>query len=285
MITEHAWAKINLTLRVLGRRADGYHELVSLVAFSGVGDVITLDPASQFSIETDGPFATAIDGENLIAKTCRLVKEAAPNVRLGGIRLTKNLPVAAGLGSGSADAAAVLRAILRAEPALAFTIDVPKIAASLGADVTVCLAQCPAVMRGIGERVVPLAQLPTAHLVLANPGVPLSTADVFRRLSAPALTALVPEPVSPGPFANLSALVAAMREDGNDLQMTAIQLCPPIASVLAALAAAPGCLHAAQSGSGPTCFGVFASRAGADIAAARLLAANPRWWVAAAPLL
>ena len=284
MIIETAKAKINLTLQVLGRRPDGYHELISLVAFADVGDTITLEPGAPFGIETDGAFAGAIDGENLIAKACRLLREAAPDARLGLIRLTKNLPVAAGLGGGSADAAALLRAILRTEPALQAIVDFRKFAARLGADVTVCLEQRPALMWSIGERVVPIAPLPPCWDVLANPGVPLSTAAVFRTLGAPALHTPAKPPALPDPYLSLEALVTAMRCRGNDLQATSIGLCPPIAGVLAILRATPGCLHAAQSGSGPTCFGLFATRAEARSAAARLTASNPDWWLAAASL-
>lgn len=282
MITEIAKAKINLTLRVLGRRADGYHELVSLVAFADVGDVVTLWPDAGLAFEMDGPFAQAIDGENLIEKTCRLLREMAPQARLGRFQLTKGLPVAAGLGGGSADAAAVLRAFARAEPELARPIDLTALAARLGADVTVCLLQQPALMWGVGEHVEPVAALPNFWVVLVNPGVPLSTAAVFRALAAPAMTAPAQRPAVPQPFADLEACVAFMRQQGNDLQATGQRLCPPIGRVLAALAAVPHCLFSAQSGSGPTCFGVFAKQDHAATAAGQLCVAHPAWWIAAA---
>ena len=227
MITEIAKAKLNLTLQVLGRRPDGYHELVSLVAFADVGDTITVDPGAPFALETDGPFAAGIDGENLIAKACRLVTEAVPGVSLGSIRLTKNLPVAAGLGGGSADAAAVLRALVRSMPGLATRIDLQAIARKLGADVTVCLGQRPALMWGAGEHVAALPPLPDFWVVLANPGVPLSTADVFRALGARALDRAAHAPALPGPFATLEDLARGICvRHGNDLQATGHALVP-----------------------------------------------------------
>jgi 4-diphosphocytidyl-2-C-methyl-D-erythritol kinase len=218
----------------------------------------------------------------LIAKACRLVMEAAPDTQIGRIRLTKNLPVAAGVGGGSADAAAVLRALVRANPALAPRLDLRSIAARLGADVTVCLEQRPALMWGVGERVEPMAPLPGFWVVLANPGVPLATADVFRGLGAPPLTGVAGKPEVSAAYNSLAALIAVMRRDGNGLQPTAIRLCPPIANVIEALQGAPGCLHAAQSGSGPTCFGLFATATAGTEAAAQIKAAEPKWWVAAA---
>ena len=278
MITETAQAKINLTLKIRGRRPDGYHELVSLVTFAAVGDRVTLEPEAPFGIETNGPFASAIEGENLIGWACRLVREALPGVRIGRILLTKRLPVAAGLGGGSADAAAVLRALARSEPAMA-GLDLHAIAARLGADVPVCLRQRPALMWGIGERLVGIPDLPSFWLVLANPGVPLATADVFTALRAPPL-AIAPLPPEPPPsFATLDDLVGIMRDQGNDLQPVAVRLRPQIADVLAALRASRGCLVAALAGSGPTCFGIFAAEGPARIAADEMAAIRPDWWV------
>lgn len=279
VISETAKAKLNLTLQVLGRRTDGYHELISLVAFADAGDTLSLVTEAPFGLETNGPFATDIDGENLVAKACRLVQEADPCVRIGHIRLTKNLPVAAGLGGGSADAAALLRAVLRAAPGLASRLDIQTIVRRLGADVTVCLQQRPALMSGAGETVTPMSQLPDFWLVLANPGVPLSTAEVLRALGARAFDGAAMAPRLPGPFATLAALVKHLRANGNDLQETAIRLCPAIGKVLGALAAEQGCHHAAQSGSGPTCFGIYAHEAEARQAARAIRAAHPNWWV------
>jgi 4-diphosphocytidyl-2-C-methyl-D-erythritol kinase len=282
VIIETARAKINLTLQVLGRRPDGYHDLVSLVAFADVGDTVVFETGARPEIHTDGPFAGRIDGENLIAKAFRLVQDAHPGAPAGRVLLTKNLPVAAGLGGGSADAAAALRALKRAEPGLEAKVDIKGIARKLGADVTVCLQQRAALMWGIGEQVAMLEPLPAFWFVLVNPGVPLSTAEVFRTLSAPLIAGSPPAPALPGPFAGLDSLVAYMRATGNGLQATGIRLCPPVATVLAALAAQSHCRYAAQSGSGPTCFGVFAIQSEAQAAAAALSAARTDWWVAAA---
>jgi 4-diphosphocytidyl-2-C-methyl-D-erythritol kinase len=177
-----------------------------------------------------------------------------------------------------------LRAIVRADPALATKFVLAALAAKLGADVTVCLAQRPAIMRGIGNQLEYLPAITPFWIVLANPGVPLSTADVFRALGAPPVAETKASPAPTPAFADLDQLVAEMRRRGNDLQATGIRLCPPIADVLAALEATPGCLHAAQSGSGPTCFGVFANQAEAHAAANRLSAGHARWWVTAAPV-
>jgi 4-diphosphocytidyl-2-C-methyl-D-erythritol kinase len=284
VITEIAKAKLNLTLGVLGRRPDGYHELVSFVAFVEIGDAIAIDPVAPFALEIDGPFAAGIVGENLVAKACRLVTEAVPGVRLGSIRLTKNLPVAAGLGGGSADAAAVLRALVRSIPGLATRIDLLAIARNLGADVTVCLGQRPSLMWGIGERVTDLPPLPDFWVVLANPGVPLTTADVFGALGARPFVQAAHAPALPGIFASLEDLLRQMRAEGNDLQATGLRLCPAIGDVLSALMAQPGCRLASQSGSGPTCFGVFANEHQARSASAEIAAAHPVWWVRSAPI-
>ena len=286
VIIEIAKAKINLSLRVLGRRPDGYHELESLVTFAETGDVVELEPSPGFQLETVGPYAAAIDGENLIENAVRLLSEVSPSVRLGRIRLTKHLPVAAGLGGGSADAAAVLRALARHNPSLASKVDLAALAQQLGADVTVCLTQHPALMWGIGERLVTVEGLPRFWVVLANPGVPLSTARVFRALAAGPV-AVAParlKPVMPGPYATLDALCADLRATGNDLQASALRLCPPIGAVLAALAASQACLYAAQSGSGPTCFGIFGSARAAEAAANRIASAEPLWWLRATPI-
>jgi 4-diphosphocytidyl-2-C-methyl-D-erythritol kinase len=264
---------------VLGRRPDGYHELMSFVAFADIGDTIAIDPVAPNALEIDGPFAAGIVGENLVAKACRLVSAADPCLYLGHIRLTKNLPVAAGLGGGSADAAAMLRALVRSIPGLAKRIDLKAIAHKLGADVTVCLRQRPSLMWGIGERVADLPPLPDFWVVLANPGVPLSTADVFRALGARPLEQAAHAPALPELFSSLDDLLGKMRAEGNDLQATGLRLCPAIGTVLDALTAQRHCLLASQSGSGPTCFGVFVNEHEARSASAEIAAAHPAWWV------
>jgi 4-diphosphocytidyl-2-C-methyl-D-erythritol kinase len=279
-IREIARAKINLTLTVLGRRPDGYHEIESLVAFADIGDVVTLEPEAPVALETSGPFAAAIDGPNLLERTLALLRQTEPGLRLGAVSLEKNLPVAAGLGGGSADAAALLRAARRANPELAARVAWAALAARLGADVSVCLDDRPAFITGIGELVAPLPHgLPPMAAVLVNPCLPLATAAVYGALGAPPVPAQGSPPSLPGPFAGLDPLIDYMRARGNDLERPASSLLPVIADLKAALAALQGCLYAALSGSGPTCFGIFADDADAAHAAAALSSAHPAYWI------
>lgn len=281
-LTEPARAKINLTLRVLGRCADGYHALESLVSFASVADEVTLDLAQPLGIETHGAFAGAIEGENLLARVLSQALALAPGLRVGRIFLRKALPVAAGIGGGSADAAALLRALQRANPEA--RLDWMALAASLGADVPVCLADRPMLMWGRGEG---LAELPEAAVphrpmaaVLVNPRLPLSTRDVFAALRA------APLERSPGTpqalklkFNAIDDLRAYLAAVGNDLEAPALRLLPAIGAMKAALARQAGCVHAAMSGSGPTCFGLFATAAAAERGAAALQNAEAGWWV------
>jgi 4-diphosphocytidyl-2-C-methyl-D-erythritol kinase len=290
-ISEFAPAKVNLTLRVLGRRDDGYHELESLVTFAGVGDRVSLQPGGLAAVATDGPFAQEIEGENLLSRALTLLREADPGLRLGRVALTKIIPVAAGLGGGSADAAALLRAVRRANPDRAGAVDWTGVAARLGADVPVCLRGEPVIMRGRGERlhaIVGGRGEPNIACVLANPRLPLSTAEVFQALQAPALSTVraaaqsrLPEA---RPFAGLDDLIGYVRACGNDLEVPALRLLPAIAEVKAALAAQPGCRLTAMSGSGPTCFALFTGHREATQAADALQRTQPGWWVVATAL-
>lgn len=286
MLTENARAKINLTLRVLGRREDGYHVLESLVSFADVADEVSLRVGVPAAVTADGDFASAIDGENLLARTLAELRGEAARLALGAVHLTKRLPVAAGLGGGSADAAALLRLVQRAnlDTADAAAIDWRTIAARLGADVPVCLANAPALMWGIGERLLPLPPAPGAPpalpAVLVNPGMPLATRDVFRALAASKLDLPAATPSAPM-LATAADLVAYMRATGNDLQGPALRLLPRIGEIQAALRAQAGCLHAALSGSGPTCYALFATAGDAEAARAAIARARPGWWVVA----
>ena len=264
VITERARAKINLTLRVLGRRADGYHELESLVAFADVGDVITLntdalavDDRTGWTVTMSGPFAGALVGDNLIATTLQRLVATCPALRLGAVHLDKQLPVASGLGGGSADAAAGVRAVRRANADNPAGQDVPweQIAASLGADVPVCFANGSAWMQGIGDRLQPVPGLPDLHAVLVNPlGAvpPDKTARVFRTLNAPPSPTAQPDPEArretplPAVLAEFGgpgmeraercrALLAFMREQGNSLSVATQQVVPEISDVIRAL--------------------------------------------------
>ena len=282
-IREIAPAKINLTLMVRGRRPDGYHELESLVTFADVHDVVTLEDRPPGEIALSGPFSRSLDGENLLTRTFKALREIEPRLHLPAAHLEKNLPVAAGLGGGSADAAALLRAVQRANPGIAQALPWHAIAARLGADVPVCLDGMPALMWGIGEKILSVQRLPAAHAVLANPGVPLSTAEVFKALDADAAVQEEKAPHVPL-LTSLDELAAYMRALDNDLEKPAKGLRPVIADAKAALAAQPGCLVAAMAGSGPTCFAIFADQAQAEQATARIARTHAEWWVKATVL-
>lgn len=267
-VTEFAPAKLNLALHVTGRRADGYHLLDSLAGFATVGDRVTVAPGR--GVTASGPFAADLpqDG-NLCARAADLMGVTA------AIGLEKNLPVASGIGGGSADAAAVLRGLARGGAALPGAEAILR----LGADVPVCLAGLPARMRGVGQVLDPLPALPALPLVLVNPGVAVATPAVFAALSArdnPGLPAL------PVRF-TVPALLDWLAATRNDLEAPARALAPAIGEALAALTHA-GAGFARMSGSGATCFGIFVSPSAAEAAAARIGAARPGWWVAATGL-
>jgi 4-diphosphocytidyl-2-C-methyl-D-erythritol kinase len=279
-----AWAKLNLTLRVLGRRDDGFHEIESLVAFAGVGDTVELEPGHALGLSIEGPFAGALERDNLIAKAAEAARASAPALALGGFRLVKVLPVAAGLGGGSADAAAALRLIARANPGRVTDADLARLAPALGSDVAVCLKSVPALMTGRGEVVSPVGGFPSCGVVLANPRVPLATTGVYAALAAKPLAA-PPNPAAPLDFAgDFDKLVDYARPRRNDLEPAAARLAPQIVEVLAALAALKHARLVRLSGSGPTCFALFAETRAAHHAAAALAAAHPGWWIAAASL-
>ncbi len=279
-------AKINLDLRIVGRRADGYHLLDSLVAFPDFGDEIGLAPAPQLRFVVSGPYAAmaGADDANLALRAARLLAEFAgrpPNV---SISLVKNIPVAAGLGGGSADAAAVLRGLASMWSLAMSGEELAALGLRLGADAPACLHGRPLVMRGIGEAI---EDFPSPRLslgvLLVNPGVACPTPDVFRAFARGAIGAApVARPaLAPGDRDGLLAMIAA---NGNDLADAAVAVAPAVADVLAALRAAPRRLHAAVTGSGATCFALFADRAGAESAAAALARAHPAWWIRAASL-
>lgn len=291
-LIEAAPAKINLTLTVRGRRPDGYHQLESLVAFAGesAADSVELVPGGEIGLELAGPSAAALAGEaahsNLIMKAAAAVSRVAQRPVTGTFRLVKHLPVAAGIGGGSADAAAALRLLRRAIPDLADSIDWAQLAATIGADVPVCLESRASLMWGRGESVATLPALPPVWAVIANPRVPLSTADVFRALSAKALEpgeVAVARPSVPR-FSGLTDLIDFVACRPNDLEAPARRLCPVIEEMQSLLAGLDGALVARMSGSGPTCFALFATAEAADSGARRITARHPGWWVTAATL-
>lgn len=276
-----ARAKVNLALHVTGQRADGYHLLDSLVVFAEVGDFLSVTPRQDRGLElaVTGPGAADLadaGSDNLVLRAARLVAGGRSGLAGARITLDKRLPVASGIGGGSADAAATLRLMARY-----WNLPLPDAAAvlSLGADVPVCLAGRAARMTGIGESVAPLAHpLPEGWLVLVNPGQGVSTPAVFRALDR---RDNAPMPLT-GAWADLRALADWLRTCRNDLEAPARTLCPVIGEGLAALGAQKGCLIARMSGSGATCFGLFADQHAAEAAAARIGGASPGWWVAAA---
>jgi len=281
-----AHAKLNLTLEVLGRRGDGYHELRSLVAFTELGDALAFEPEGDLALAIEGPFAGAIEGDNLVAAAAEAAEALDPGIALGRFRLDKKVPVAAGLGGGSADAAAALRLLARANPSRLPAATLDDLAASLGSDVTACLRSRPALMTGRGERVTPVEGLPPCGVLLVNPGRPLGASAVYAALDAPPLSAARREPPALPSFdGSFDALVAYAEARANDLEPAAIKLVPEIAEVLAALKGLDGARLVRLSGSGPTCFALLATEAEAKRAAATMATARPLWWVAATRLL
>ncbi|MDD9990337.1 MAG: 4-(cytidine 5'-diphospho)-2-C-methyl-D-erythritol kinase [Rhodospirillales bacterium] len=277
MIRVEAPAKLNLYLHVTGRRADGYHELDSFVTFTALADTLEIAPANELSLAVSGPFADALGtGDNLAARAA-----AALAARLGRpadvrIVLQKCIPVAAGLGGGSADAAAVLRGLARLwRLGPEHADDLQDIARGLGADVPVCLHARAAYMAGIGEELSAPPRLPSCAVLLVNPSVPVPTGAIFAARQGPFSAADRFRDSPQGP----SALAALLRTRRNDLEPPARARVPEIGQVLDRLGAAPGCLLARMSGSGGTCFGLFADEAAAASAALAIAREHPGWWV------
>lgn len=286
-LVEHAPAKVNLTLRVRGRRPDGYHDLESLVVFAQIGDRLTLAPDERLELSVEGETAAQAEppADNLVLKAARALAGKIPDLRSGRFALDKRLPVAAGLGGGSADAAAALRLLARANGLAADDPRLSAAASMTGADVPVCLDCLPRLIRGRGDELSPPLRLPPMPAVLVNPGTPLSTAEVFSAFSAtqgrtaaiddPA-TALVETADQPAP----NELLHALAQSANDLEAAAASLQPAVADALAALRTQEGCLLARMTGSGATCFGLFA-HGRAEAAADDIRAQHQGWWVRA----
>jgi 4-diphosphocytidyl-2-C-methyl-D-erythritol kinase len=278
-VRERAPAKVNLTLRVLGRRADGLHEIESLVAFADVADALTLTPGDALALSVAGPTAAAAGdvAENLVLKAARALAERVEALKLGRFALSKRLPVAAGLGGGSADAAAALRLLARANRLAPDDARLAQAARATGADVPVCLDPRPRFMRGTGDILSDPFELPRLFAVLVNPGIAVATRDVFAMLAAAPATQTKPA-MWPREKAELLDEIARGR---NDLEEPAIELEPAIANVLAVLRKLPGCRLARMSGSGATCFALFDLSRTASAAARRLRVGYPTWWVRA----
>lgn len=281
-----ARAKVNLALHVTGQRADGYHLLDSLVVFPAIGDVLLLEPAEQLDLAIEGPFAGELKGEdpssNLVLRAVRALarrlETAEPAYHL---RLTKRLPVASGIGGGSADAAAALRLMAQHSGTPVPDAMLAEIAANLGADVPVCLSQSASRMRGIGEELSPLPKLPQLGLVLVNPRQKVATPDVFKALTRRDNAAL---PDLPDGFADAAALLEYLNKARNDLEAPAISICPAIGEVLTILKADPRVSLARMSGSGATCYALCAA-AEVQGLVSDLSRKHPGWWVAGSPAL
>lgn len=286
-LTDQAPAKINLTLRIGPLRPDRYHDLESLVVFASPRDRLELEPG-PLSISVRGPTAgqAGPDDDNLVIKAAKALAGAVPGLSLGAFALTKELPVAAGIGGGSSDAAAALRLLAKLN---GLAPDDPRLLAAArkaGADVPVCVDPRPRMMRGIGEILSAPLDLPLLWAVLVNPRIALPTKDVFAALDRSR------EGTDPASLAfegsdpearDEASLLAYLARNGNDLEAPAIALQPLVGEVLAALRALPGCRLARMSGSGATCFGLF-PQADAAAAAQRLKSAQPGWWVQASTL-
>jgi 4-diphosphocytidyl-2-C-methyl-D-erythritol kinase len=266
-------AKVNLYLHVTGRRADGYHLLDSLAVFGPAMDSLVAEPAEELTLALDGPFGAALQAEpdNLVLRAARALAAEKGIAAGAALRLVKRLPVASGIGGGSADAAAALRALNALwgcgldEAALA------RVAAPLGADIPVCVSNRAMRMQGVGEVLLPTPHLPDCGLLLVNPGVALPTPAVFKARSG-GFTPIADLPRAWPDAITMARALAGLR---NDLESAAVQLCPVIEEVLAALRELPGCLLARMSGSGATCYGLFTDAAAARDAAAML---PGNWW-------
>jgi 4-diphosphocytidyl-2-C-methyl-D-erythritol kinase len=290
-LVENGRAKVNLTLRVVGRRVDGHHDLESLVAFADCADRLSLTPGSKLNLKTTGPLARDCGetSDNLVFKAAQLLGERVPDLRLGDFTLDKVLPVAAGIGGGSADAAAALRLLAQVN---GLAIDDPRlieVARLTGADVPVCLASHACVMTGVGETLLPLS-LPTMPCVMVNPRIPVATRDVFQALGLRngellvGATDVIQATAWPEKGASLEDWVEVLAEGSNDLEDPATRIQPVIGEVISALSATNGAWLARMSGSGATCFAIFENTAEAGRAAQKIQLDHPQWWVHAGTL-
>ena len=286
LMEEEGRAKVNLTLRVVGRRVDGFHDLESVVAFADCADRLTLTPGSTLNLKTTGPLAgdCGKTADNLVFKAAQLLGERVPDLKLGNFTLDKVLPVAAGIGGGSADAAAALRLLAQAN---GLAVDDPRlieVAKLTGADVPVCLASRACVMTGVGETLQPLS-LPKIPCVLVNPRVPVATREVFEALGLRngellvGVTDVIQATAWPEQGASIEDWVEVLAASSNDLEAPATRLQPVIGEVLSALNATNGAWLARMSGSGATCFAIFENTAEAQRASQKIQLDHPQWWV------
>ncbi|MDO8980125.1 MAG: 4-(cytidine 5'-diphospho)-2-C-methyl-D-erythritol kinase [Afipia sp.] len=291
LLTETARAKVNLTLRVLGRRPDGYHDIESLVVFADCADTLTLAPGPELGLATGGPGAQDCGemSDNLVLRAARLLGERIPGLTLGQFTLDKRLPVAAGIGGGSADAAAALRLLARAS---GLAIDDPRIvdvARETGADIPVCLASRACTMTGVGENL-SMLDVPAMPCVMVNPRVGVATKDVFAALGLgkgellAGASDIMLSRGWPADGASFDAWIEAIGSGTNDLERPALKVESVIGDVLSALRATDGVQLARMSGSGATCFAIFKTIGDAGQAAKAISQAHPGWWVHAGVL-
>jgi 4-diphosphocytidyl-2-C-methyl-D-erythritol kinase len=291
MLSDQGRAKVNLSLRVIGRRVDGYHDLESVVAFADCADGLTLDPGPELSLTTTGPLAQACGdtSDNLVLKAARLLSERVPGLKMGAFSLEKVLPVAAGIGGGSADAAAALRLLAQLNALALDDKRLLAVALATGADVPVCLSSQACDMTGVGESLLPL-NLPKLPCVMVNPCVPVATKDVFNELGLRngellvGATAVIESPAWPDGGATVADWVDALDIVPNDLEAPAIRIQPLIGEVLSALGRSDGVMLSRMSGSGATCFAIYGEAASAQRAAEQIRRDHPAWWVHAGVL-
>jgi 4-diphosphocytidyl-2-C-methyl-D-erythritol kinase len=283
VVEEAAPAKLNLYLHVTRIREDGYHELDSLFAFAEIGDRLAVSLEEDLLLSVDGPFADAVpsDADNLVLRAARAL--GGGEGRGAHLRLTKNLPVASGIGGGSADAAAALRGLNHLWELGLSRDELARIGATLGADIPACVLSRPLQVSGIGETLRDAVPLPDCRVVLINPGVEISTPAVFCRFDAAVSSFRQPAPL--GPCGTPQELADALARRANDLEPPAMAMSPAIGTVLDALSRASGCLVARMSGSGATCFGLFAGQEAAIATAEGLRRDHPEWWIAEGALL
>ncbi|HTR14366.1 MAG TPA: 4-(cytidine 5'-diphospho)-2-C-methyl-D-erythritol kinase [Roseiarcus sp.] len=278
--------KVNLTLRVIGRRPDGLHLMKSLVAFGEPCDWLGFEPGRALELEVEGPTA-AHSGpaeKNLVLKAAEALSSELPNFKLGHFRLIKRLPAAAGVGGGSADAAAAFRALAYANELELNDHRVRSAALAVGADVPVCLFARACVVEGIGEEVGPPLSLPSVYAVLVNPGVAIATRDVFEVLKANPTSPLEPDYSAAAPARTNSPSMRALAEDRNDLETPAVKLAPIVTGLLDRLAQLPAARFSRMTGSGATCFAAFADCREAEHARIVMANEHPHWWVEATRL-
>jgi 4-diphosphocytidyl-2-C-methyl-D-erythritol kinase len=290
-LMEDARAKVNLTLRVAGRRVDGYHDIESVVAFADCADRLSLTPGSKLDLQMSGPLAQACGetGDNLVLKAARLLGGQVPDLKAGQFTLEKVLPVAAGIGGGSADAAAALRLLAQLNGLALDDQRLLDVALKTGADVPVCLASRACDMTGVGETLLSLS-LPMMPCVMVNPRVPVATKDVFQALGLRSGELLVgasdvlQATAWPEPGASVEDWVEALAASSNDLEVPATRIEPVIGKVISALNATNGAWLARMSGSGATCFAIYENTAEAQRAAQQIMLDQPGWWVHAGVL-